>query len=652
MLPRKVGDLLILRSGAIERGELKSYFGDRCQFGVSNISRDQIAWIGFSTAIATPPAISDPAHDEVHLRDGTVQTGRLVAVRLSQVVTEKKSYNRSQIAWIALAAGGESSPLPGEIRHPEIKDGGKPESGQPSASPPASPPGKESPVPSEAPSATRSPRPPNDAVKPCPADKPLGGHIEVKYVSNPYGGHDCQGTIRTVLRFPLVDNSPSTSPWSSRLWTGFSAPELNYDVSSAGCVDTPGDDLTCQAAGGRRTGKVTLGTIGRLGFSRGNVGYVIFKPVKPEIAFEVLPDEIHTAFTTPLTCEPFNRGGMKASWLVGFAGGTIRPRYRRGESDQAFVTFVDSTGCNDSNCMQHSELYAVIPFTGHSVWTDPRPNAGVLRVEMTWEICCGCGTGPREGTSPVPTPAPTVTPTPTVTPDPCGSTANQDSLWQHCLEEEKEIEKDIAKLTKDRDKEVEEARSHFDDFKLAANLCKLWDKTKELLEAIIGGPEFLAGLNPEQAAEFKEFQETVKLLTEMAEKAADGKNPVEAMRPEEVKDLAEKGEKLNKLIANINNFLGGYTPESGAKILEDCGAPIPPDLARSAEQYLEHLKASIEKLRELNHRLNDLRSKDLNDCQKKQWDAYKACIEYARCKGTPESACDDKKPSGNWPNVP
>jgi hypothetical protein len=91
VLPRKVGDLLILRSGAIKRGEIKSYVGNHCQLDVSNIPRDQIAWIGFSTAFATPPAITDPAHDEVHLRDGSVQTGRLVAVNLTQVVTEKRS---------------------------------------------------------------------------------------------------------------------------------------------------------------------------------------------------------------------------------------------------------------------------------------------------------------------------------------------------------------------------------------------------------------------------------------------------------------------------------------------------------------------------------------------------------------------------------
>jgi hypothetical protein len=50
--------------------------------------------------------------------------------------------------------------------------------------------------------------------------------------------------------------------------------------------------------------------------------------------------------------------------------------------------------------------------------------------------------------------------------------------------------------------------------------------------------------------------------------------------------------------------------------------------------------------------LNDLRSKDLNDCLPKQFKAYAACVQHARCAKTPESACADKKPPGNWPAVP
>ena len=359
---KMVSDLLILRSGAVEKGELKSYFNNRCQLGAKIISRDSIAWIGFATGTTTPPAITDPAHDELHLRDGTIQSGRLIAVSPTQVATEKNSYNRLKVAWIALATEQGTQPR----------------------------------------------RSSGAAVEPCPADKPLWGYIEVVYVINPYSGHDCQGTIRTVLRFPLVDNAASTDPWSRRLRSGFHASQLSYDVSTAGCKDNPGDDCICQATGGRRTGSLIFGKNGwsGLGTSSGNRlegSKLEFYPLKPEIAFQTFPDEIHHAFKTPLTCVCTRSGGMKGSFQVGFAGGDIRPR-TPGQSEQAFVTFADPTGCQDRNsdCLQHPERYAVVPFSGHSVWTDPRPRADFPKVEMTWDICCGCNVSHPEPQAPLP----------------------------------------------------------------------------------------------------------------------------------------------------------------------------------------------------------------------------------------------------------
>jgi hypothetical protein len=236
--------------------------------------------------------------------------------------------------------------------------------------------------------------------------------------------------------------------------------------------------------------------------------------------------------------------------------------------------------------------------------------------------------------------------------DACGDTSAQDSQWHLCLDQEKLIESDIAKLQEHQQAEAAEARQHAADFKLVAKACKAWDKSKELLEAIIAGPEFAEGLSPADAAEVKEFQETVKLLAEMAGKLADGKNPAEALEPEEVKDWIERSEKLNQFIAQVDNLVAGDTAKSAAATLEECSAPIPDSLQRSAEQYVEHLKASLDALHDLNRRLNDLRSKDLNDCLPKQFKAYAACVQHARCAKTPESACADKKPPGNWPAVP
>ncbi len=44
-------------------------------------------------------------------------------------------------------------------------------------------------------------------------------------------------------------------------------------------------------------------------------------------------------------------------------------------------------------------------------------------------------------------------------------------------------------------------------------------------------------------------------------------------------------------------MLDGYTPEGGARILDHCSTPIPDNLQRSAEQYLNHLKASFNGLK-------------------------------------------------------
>ena len=107
-----------------------------------------------------------------------------------------------------------------------------------------------------------------------------------------------------VLRFPLVATVPATSPWTSTLWTGFDATELAWEVSTGGCVDTPGNRETCQAPASHKSGTVTFGEAGPTGFRRDPQarGGLHFYPVKPELYFSVLPREIHDAVTAPLTC--------------------------------------------------------------------------------------------------------------------------------------------------------------------------------------------------------------------------------------------------------------------------------------------------------------------------------------------------------------
>jgi hypothetical protein len=390
---------------------------------------------------------------------------------------------------------------------------------------------------------------------------------------------------------------------------------------------------------------------------------VRFDPLHPKI--EVMLDSRNFAansLQTTYRCVSPNGGGGSGSWLFSFDGLFITPAgsdcsSTEGNNDEAdYRVCAQPTECSypangaiKQDCIIHADRHALLPFTGEATWNASKASQlnyfGILSYKINWQVGCGCENGPcgERASGPMPIP--------TTTPDPCGSTAPQDALWQQCINQENAIAAELSKLIQTQQEEAKEANSHFNDFKQVADLCKGWDKLKETLELLIGGEAFSADLAPEALAEFKEFQETITLLTEMAGKAADGENPWTAMAPEEAKKVIEDGEKLNQFITKLDILLAGYTPESGGKLLEECSAPIPEDLFKSAEQYLGHLKASLEPLKEISSRLNDLRSKG-QECLKKQWDAYKACVEHARCEKTPESACADKKPPGNWADVP
>jgi hypothetical protein len=104
-------DLIVLQNGSRQTGKLQGCLNASCQLNGHAIPQAAIAWIGFSYAGGPPPAVKNPVTDEIHERSGSVESGRLVAISLSKVVTEKHSYDRAQVAWIHLAPppGGAAS---------------------------------------------------------------------------------------------------------------------------------------------------------------------------------------------------------------------------------------------------------------------------------------------------------------------------------------------------------------------------------------------------------------------------------------------------------------------------------------------------------------------------------------------------------------
>lgn len=110
-------DLVILSSGQIEKGQLKSCAGEDCLLNEKSVPRERIVWIGLSVANASPPSVSNPAMDEIHARSGAVESARLISVTASKVVTEKSSFDRTQVAWIHLAQRPRAQ-KPGDASRP------------------------------------------------------------------------------------------------------------------------------------------------------------------------------------------------------------------------------------------------------------------------------------------------------------------------------------------------------------------------------------------------------------------------------------------------------------------------------------------------------------------------------------------------------
>ncbi|PZR72785.1 MAG: hypothetical protein DLM73_12285 [Chthoniobacterales bacterium] len=258
-----------------------------------------------------------------------------------------------------------------------------------------------------------------ESVKPCSADKSLGGKIEItsEWIEN-----GCRGSIRAVLRFPLIPRTPqvigkTAIPWTAQLASTFTAPEVNYELSTSGCSGmTANNEETCHAPGGGKSGKAILGKMGPLGFSTDphGPGSLTFNPLRPEIS-ALLALQANRDASTPLECVavPGHSGSGKSRWQFGFMGlsiGPLGPSCTPATAEaldykNPFVICIPPSDCSYPTdetsrleCIVHSDRHAIIPFSGESSWTSPRASdpyhQGIRSYTVHWEICCGCDEKP------------------------------------------------------------------------------------------------------------------------------------------------------------------------------------------------------------------------------------------------------------------
>ena len=107
--PRR--DILILRAGGYEEGELTGCSSESCSLGGKSHRRDEIALIGLGITGGDPaPTIDDPLQDSVHLRNATVLKTKLLGINTQTVVSSRGSNPRREVVWVYLAP---PSPEPG-----------------------------------------------------------------------------------------------------------------------------------------------------------------------------------------------------------------------------------------------------------------------------------------------------------------------------------------------------------------------------------------------------------------------------------------------------------------------------------------------------------------------------------------------------------
>ena len=98
---KPVKDYVIGASG-LREGRLLGCAGESCTIEGGAVPIAQTIFIGLGVETPAPPQLKDYMHDQIVLRDGSVQQGRMVGISDSSVVTDRGSRKRDDVAWIYL----------------------------------------------------------------------------------------------------------------------------------------------------------------------------------------------------------------------------------------------------------------------------------------------------------------------------------------------------------------------------------------------------------------------------------------------------------------------------------------------------------------------------------------------------------------------
>ena len=440
---------------------------------------------------------------------------------------------------------------------------------------------------------------PQTRTAPCPADKPLGGRVEI---TSDWNSGGCRGSVRYLLRFPLKEDPFQVSE---------EAPEIEYDMSTGGCSGTNPAGLTCHGSGALLSGKASLGLHNR---SPESDGYLIFYPKVPKIDADVLLYELARSDRSKIDIECVGpQGSGKNKFTVFYPAFSIRP--------------ADKNCLNGGHvfCIQPSDYHnSVMPFIGEATWKASEATLdrgdGILSSTIHWQIGCGCENGPCQGAPGKGPPQPT--PTPTCAP-PTTQRALMDTTWQQRQAKAGQLEEKFKELLAANQK----MQDNLSAWRAAIPTCAIEEIAEKTSEELVKG----------FAGERGELLEAInKMVTGDLSYMAQG-----------------EWSNLGDAMSNIRTLLGAATGAGNPKAMEeaiaDCKA-LPQELKDGAKEFVDAYAEVKSLMPEVQTDVNDIRSLD-----QKYWDDwqkyYQACLEYAKCRGVPASDCPPppSQPSGPMP---
>jgi hypothetical protein len=235
---------------------------------------------------------------------------------------------------------------------------------------------------------------------------------------------------------------------------------------------------------------------------------------------------------------------------------------------------------------------------------------------VSWSLC-------REGSdcASAPEPAP---PSQGDDFDPCGRSGQQAALADTCRSQLDALLEQIGPAFEEYNGYMDSAERNRGAFDEAQSWCAVYDKTKELLEAVLTG-----GVGPAAEA-----GRSLIYLRDVIEKVQNG-DLATMLYPSSVKTFLGHYKKVKAIWFEL-------TADELAKMQRDhdaCSGKVPIETYMAAKQFLADLDAAkrVWETR-VAPGLNDLRSKGL-ECAHLDHVAWRACLANAECRGEPPTAC-------------